>query len=398
MSDGQMMSAAQQGQTLQKMETSYATAVSVQVPRSLVEVNRRLKEEALIGGESFYYGWGAGKNHIEGPSIQLATSAARAWGNCAVEMEDVQDMPDSWVFTAIFVDIETGFTLKRQFRQSKTSIVHGKHDQYRKEDIRFQIGQSKAARNVIINALPNSIIKEAMETAKSGVRDRLEKWIKNKSKDGKDGMVIAQDGAIDKLKKCGIEESLILEKFGRTARGGLTIDDLIVIKGDMIAIDDGSERAEELYSSKDAEPSTDSLMEHLAGEETPEEEKEQPAPLKPDPGASKRDSKGKKGGTPTDAPPGNQNEPQELTEKQMERNIHEIEGGSLGETAKEAALELRSRFSRLGEEPDAFAKRSVDYENIEKIDGPIAVNMIGRIEAYYLRQIEAGKGDAGKTG
>ena len=31
----------------------------------------------------------------------------------------MQETPDAWIFTGHFIDLETGFTLSRQFRQSK---------------------------------------------------------------------------------------------------------------------------------------------------------------------------------------------------------------------------------------------------------------------------------------
>ena len=111
------MMALQQGGALQRTGTGYSTAIRVQEPRNLQIKRKQLLAEARMAGESFYYGWGAGKNKVLGPSIGLAMSAARLWGNCAVDMAPVQDTPDSWIFTAQFIDLETGTTISRQFRQ-----------------------------------------------------------------------------------------------------------------------------------------------------------------------------------------------------------------------------------------------------------------------------------------
>ena len=46
---------------------------------------------------------------IEGPSIGLAMTVAREWGNCAVPVE-YYETPSEWVFNAHFVDLERGFT------------------------------------------------------------------------------------------------------------------------------------------------------------------------------------------------------------------------------------------------------------------------------------------------
>ena len=78
------------GAVAQRVGGAYATAMSVQVPRNLEQVTRRLLQEARLAGESFYYGWavagrGGKSEQIEGPSVDLAVAAARCWGNCAVE-------------------------------------------------------------------------------------------------------------------------------------------------------------------------------------------------------------------------------------------------------------------------------------------------------------------------
>lgn len=229
------------GGAMMQTRSSYATAVQVQRPRSLTQVMRRLEEEAALAGEGFYYGWGAGKDRIEGPSIELAQSAARCWGNCAIEMLPIQETIDAWIFTAVFVDLETGFTLPRQFRQSKNWTVHGKLDLERKADIRFQIGQSKAIRNVILNALPGSLINKAMDRAKSGVMETIERLVKEK------GMAAAIDIAYRALAKVGVKEERILPKLGIVKREGTTVEHLVILSGDLRAIQTGQETAEALF-------------------------------------------------------------------------------------------------------------------------------------------------------
>jgi hypothetical protein len=193
--------------TVQQVRTQHATAMTVQKPRTLAKVEERFLEEAKQAGESFFYGWGAGKDRIEGGSVDLAMSLVRTWGNCAVEMQPVQDMKDAWIFTAAFVDLETGFTLSRQFRQSKEWTVHGKHDAARKEDIRFQIGQSKAIRNVVLNALPKWLANKGVQAAKENVRGRIEDAIAKK------GMGYVKERAMARMSEYGVTEPMVLSKF-----------------------------------------------------------------------------------------------------------------------------------------------------------------------------------------
>ncbi len=229
------------GGTMQQVRGSYCTAVSVQRPRVLHEIQKRLKQEAMLCGEDFYYGWGAGDNRIEGPSVKLAMAAARCWGNCAVQMLPVQESPQAWTFTAVFIDLETGFTLERQFRQAKDTVVYGKHDDVRKNEMRFSIGQSKACRNVVLNSLPAVLIDQAMKEAKDGVRDRLERYIKE------NGLPAARDLLIRALAKSGVTEERICTKFNVAKKDGMSLDDLVILKGDLSAIEKGQERPEELF-------------------------------------------------------------------------------------------------------------------------------------------------------
>ena len=256
------------GGAMQQVRTAHTTAVAVQRPRSLSKACLRLDEEAALSGERFFYGWGAGKEKIEGPSIKLANAAARCWGNCAVEMLPVQDLPDSWVFTAVFVDLETGFTLPRQFRQSKTSIVYGKHDEARKMDIRFQIGQSKAMRNVIINALPAGLIDSAMDAAKSGVRQKIERFIAgvDKSEGAGKGIVKAIDAVMGGLAKHGVTEARVFAKLEISARSAVTVDRIITLRGDLAALDDGEARPGELYPAVVPEGGVSGIKSGKAGE------------------------------------------------------------------------------------------------------------------------------------
>ena len=263
------------GHAVQQVRTGYCTAVSVQRPRILPEVKRKLLEEARLMGEDAYYGWGVGKNAIEGPSIDLALAAARCWGNCATDLGPVQDLVDCWIFTAYFIDLETGYTRTRQFRQSKNWTVHGKLDDERKDDVRFQIGQSKAERNVILKALPAHLINAALEAAKEGVRHQLEELTK------KHGFAAVADRLITALGKCGVKEVQILAKSGVAERKALTTDHLVILRGDLNALQNGQERAEVLFpaveeAKQPEQPKQDEMM-PAPSESAPEESAKKPS-------------------------------------------------------------------------------------------------------------------------
>lgn len=161
--------ATRKGGSVQKIQTRYQTAMRVDLPRDMDRVMTAVKREASLAGEDFMYSWTQGKGQdrsiIEGVSIDGAMILARNFGNCVPEIEVTEDAPTHWYLLATFIDFETGFTLPRLYRKSKTG-VHGKHDAERKLDIALQIGQSKAQRNVIVKAMPTYLVKAAIEDSK----------------------------------------------------------------------------------------------------------------------------------------------------------------------------------------------------------------------------------------
>lgn len=239
-------------QSMMQVRSSFATAVHVQKPRNLKEVEKEFLFEADLAGASFYYGWGvqdkgAGKNKaVEGPSIGLAKSLMRCWGNCAVEMLPVSETPQAYFFTAAFIDLEKGVTITRQFRQSKNWQVYGKMDAERKEDVRFQIGQSKAIRNVIRAALPDWMVQRGLERAKQGEMAKLDKYIE------KNGIEKAREVITEELKKFGVTLELILAKLERPTFAAITKEDMVLLKGDIQALRTGQDSLESLYPFKDA--------------------------------------------------------------------------------------------------------------------------------------------------
>ena len=80
-----------------------------------------------------------------------------------------------------------------------------------------------------------------MEKAKEGVRIYIEKMIGDK------GIVAAVDAAIRNLAKVGVSEAMILDKFSVASRTALGVDQLVILKGDLSALQSGRDYVELLY-------------------------------------------------------------------------------------------------------------------------------------------------------
>ncbi len=209
-------------------ERNYYVRKALTERRNPAVIKQQLREECMQAGDMMFYSWGKGDNHVEGGSIGLAMTLARIWGNCVIECLPPQENATSFILTTRFIDLETGFTNERPFRQSKKAIVAGKMDEERKMDTRFQVGYSKAARNVVKNSISFYLWDQAIKWAKEGTKKKIEDWIANLDKQESErepgdrvaGITIAQDKTIRRLMKHGMTEYKPGKNAGGIACGG----------------------------------------------------------------------------------------------------------------------------------------------------------------------------------
>lgn len=152
-------------------------AVAVEVRRDEGRIKARIKELAAMAGEEWFYRWPVKNKRerrtdwVEGLSTKGANALIGIYGNCRVYPAQVVDLGTHWRITAIFIDFETGTEYGRDFQQRKSGGTMG-DDPERKLDIAFQVGESKALRNVIINML-QTYADFALSEAKSTLVDKI---------------------------------------------------------------------------------------------------------------------------------------------------------------------------------------------------------------------------------
>jgi hypothetical protein len=132
--------------------------------------------------------------------------------------------------------------------QSKREDVGLKSDPVRANQIRFNKGQSKSIRNVILNSAPRALVLKAIEAAKKGVNAKMDAFIKAK------GLAAAQNYTVGQLKTVGVDEAAILLRTGKDKIAELTLDDLVMLAADYKAIENGDANANELFELRDAKP------------------------------------------------------------------------------------------------------------------------------------------------
>lgn len=231
------------GETLINVNGELVTAQKVAVERDLGKIMGRIKVLAAGAGMRWFYRipfknrQKGTTEYVEGLTIKGANAVVREYGNCLVTQR-VQDMGTHWVIYARFVDLERGTTYDRPFMQRKGQDT-GMGDAERRADLVFQIGVSKATRNVLVNALED-LCTYAFDEARSGLQQRIDK-----NPDG------AKKWILDKLVELKIDVKRVSAIYGRTPDHWL-VPDMAKIYAEINTIEEGMALAEEVYPTIEA--------------------------------------------------------------------------------------------------------------------------------------------------
>lgn len=276
---------AAKGETTISSFGSVITAQRVAVHRDLKRVLTNLKALCAMNSDKYVYSWPVkdrANNRttiVEGPTIKLANDLVREYGNCVVDVRAF-DEGDHIMFYARFTDLETGFSLTRPFQQRKLQNT-GMRDVDRQRDIVFQIGASKAIRNVVVNALSTHagwMVEEAKKNLLTWVENNVEK---------------ARKYVDTMLEKHQIAPARVEAVAGRKMKDW-TVRDLTRIMTELRGIDEGLNHPDDTYPDeaaaaqvterKNAKARLDDLAESGGKPETgktkaaPKKKAEQPKP------------------------------------------------------------------------------------------------------------------------
>lgn len=244
-------------------------AQPVAVRRDEAQILQKLAAVAAAAGSDWFYRFpvksaSGGQSWIEGPSIKLANDVARIFGNNANQIR-VIDIGDAWIFYARFTDIETGFSMERAYQQRKSQTTLRTKDSARAEDLLFQVGQSKAIRNCIVNSL-QLYTDYAYEQAKNSLVEKIGKALES-----------WRQRVIEGLQRMPVEVARAERVVGRAAKDWLA-PDVARIVSMMHSVRDGMASADEVFPPLGPPPAG----EPKATEKPPEPSDPQP-PIEFDP-------------------------------------------------------------------------------------------------------------------
>jgi len=203
--------------------------------RDEAKIRMKLRNLAAYAGDDWFYrfpvrGPGGSQREIKGPSIKLANNVAREFGNCSVQVRPL-DVGDGWTFMARFTDHETNFSMERSYHQRKGQQSLKTKDVDRQLDMAYQIGQSKAIRNVIVNAL-GIYCDYAFEEAQNSLVEKIGKNLEGSRK-----------RAIEQLP---VELARVERVIGRSAKTW-TAPDIAQVVAMTKTIEDGMAIADEMF-------------------------------------------------------------------------------------------------------------------------------------------------------
>ena len=254
------------GALLTEARDGVITARRVSLPRDEEDILRKLSIRAKAFAHRYVYSWAVkdkkgGTKRVRGPSIDLALTVAKLYGNCDIRVFE-EDHGDHWTFHARFVDVETGFQLTRPFHQRKDQNL-GMADIGRATDIVYQIGVSKALRNVIVGSL-REFVDYAMEEADG----RILEWA-----------TADPARAIAFVRKTIDEENLSLNRIestvGRTISKWLA-SDIARVCVELKSIQENMASADDLYPLKKSRSANDNPLAAANDDQPPQPAAEAP--------------------------------------------------------------------------------------------------------------------------
>ncbi len=250
-------------------EDKIITAQAVGVKRDIAAFLQRMKILAQMAGTDYRYEFPVKSKNgrtskVEGGTIKLANDLAREYGNCTVDVR-VVDGGQEWIFYARFIDLESGFTMTRPFSQRKEQTTMG-DDKARARDIAFQIGTSKAIRNVVLNSL-QTYYEVIFEEAKNSMYERI-------GKDLEDWKQLIQK----RCKELGYDLKRIERQITKPIEEWLTVD-MVRVVAELKSISDGMALFNELYPMEHEEeiPVKETTIDDIKAKHSKKEKKNESA-------------------------------------------------------------------------------------------------------------------------
>src|SRR5262245_25628183 len=215
------------------MEAMAAIASARRNPRDEAAAYARImtacKRPGLAAEATYAYTRGGSK--IEGPSIRMAETLARAWGNLSYGVVELDQRDGESELMAYCWDLETNTRAEMVFRvpHSRDTKAKGKVKLTEDRDI-YENNANMGSRRVracILRIVPGDVTDDALRACDS--------TLKAQSGDPK----VAREKMLAAFAELGVSSGMIAAKLGRTNLAELSAGDLARLRKIYTAIKDG---------------------------------------------------------------------------------------------------------------------------------------------------------------
>lgn len=230
----------------QAQEVQAAMVIAKKFPRDEFEAAERIKRacQRKSLAEQAVYSYPRGGERVSGPSIRLAETMAKNWGNIDYGVIETAQRDGESEMMAYAWDLETNTRVTKIFTvEHKRDTKKGSYKLTDSRDI-YEATANFGARRMracILGIIPGDVVDMALEECKRTVTNGDTRPMQER---------IAQMLAVFK-QEFGVTKEQIEEYVGRPA-GAYGIEDIILLQGVYKAIKDGQATVESYFPKKEA--------------------------------------------------------------------------------------------------------------------------------------------------
>lgn len=219
-------------------EVDQQVSTARRFPRSEAQFYSRAKAMILASEETAtecIYALPRGGKTIEGPSVRMAEALAYAWGNnrVAARVLGLDETGRFIVAQGVFHDLETNIARSVEIRRRITTRSGAVYD----DDmigVTANAAASVAMREATLKGIPRAVWGEIYAQARALVTGTIE------------GMDRRRDAAVKAFQLAGLSQDIMLKIAGRRGLKDIEPNDLITLRGVLVAIRDGDTSANSL--------------------------------------------------------------------------------------------------------------------------------------------------------
>lgn len=240
-----------------------------QFPRNEVQAEMKIMDacKRLSLAETAIYQYPRGGQKVIGPSIRLAETVARYWGNINFGIKELEQNDGESTMLAYAWDMETNTRQEKLFQVKHQRYAHGKMNDITDPRDIYELTANYGSRRLracILGVIPGDVIEKAVEVCQHTLQTGYQEPLKDRLIKG---LAYLKDNY-------GITQEMVEESFGYSLES-FTEQDFLKLRSINQSLKDGMAAREDFFKSVKKEKPKTSLEEQFKegeanAESTPE--------------------------------------------------------------------------------------------------------------------------------